>query len=578
MAMPKNMSADARREKGAAIVRRYREGQRYATNFHNRIDLLAPYVEGTRGNVQGQAAAGQALLSRMYDSEGISSADLAVRQIGSYLHGPGSKWLSLYDANPIVNEDDEAREWYEECRDRMLRIATAGGFHPESYECDMDWAVFGTGSMRAEERPLLPYESYRGFNGMRFTSFKAGRFIAFENGVGEVDESYTEIRKTARAAANLWGLENLPDLVRQAYQSERSDEFCFVQGIYPRSAADKDKGYGNTKMPFASCVAHLDSTQLVHESGYLEFPDMVPRWSRCSGEPYGRGLGEIALNSLITLNAATKHDLEAMMLRIKPPLAQRHDSVIGQKRFTPWGVTVVRVAPGEPVTNAMAPLVTNHGNYSFSQVDSQRLREQIRRIFYADMLEQLMALEGQQEMRVYVFQQKQNIVQKMLGPTYGRWEAEFGFPFVTRVFNVMYRAGAFSPPPDIVLELGGQPRVKFESPLARAQRMEETDAMSQAMADLQPIVELQLNEWKMTGRQPSQWALDAYNFDAFTETVNMNRGVPAAVTNSRKQIMALRQSRAIAEQKSQQSQQLMQLAEGAGKAAPALKLLEERGA
>ena len=189
-----------------------------------------------------------------------------------------------------------------------------------------------------------------------------------------------------------------------------------------------------------------------------------------------------------------------------------------------------------------------------------------------------MALEGQQEFRVYVFQQKMNIVQKMLGPTYGRWEAEFGIPWVARVFNMLYRSKALPQPPDILMEMGGQPKVRFESPLARAQRLEEIDAMNQAMQDLTPIVQLQLNEWKMTGRQPANWVLDSYDFDKYTEQINQNRGVPATATRSQREIMAIRQSRAEAEQQAAQQQQMAQLAEMAGQAAPMAKVLTEQKA
>jgi hypothetical protein len=559
---------------GKRVCQRFDDGVRYAANFRQRIDLLAPYIEPTRSGIQASQAPGEALMSRMYDSEGISAADLAVRQMGSYLHGPGSQWFSLEDENEFVNNQDEGREWYQDCRDRMLKQAAQGAFYPESYESDMDWIGFGTGLMRAEENPMLMGREQFGFRGVRFTHHKAGRFVVYENGIGQVDETYIELRKTARAAVDLWGYDKLPENIQEAYKNDKADEFRFIHGVSPRKQSEK--AYGKTAMPWASCYVHYDTKQVVSEGGYEEFPDCVPRWTRCHGEPYGRGLGEIALNTLITLNAATKHDLEAMALRIKPALAQRHDAVVGAKRLSPWGVTVVRVAPGENVQNAIAPIVTNMGNYSFSQIDAEKLKQMVRRIFYADMLEQLMALEGQQEMRVYVFQQKQNIVQKLLGPTYGRWESEFGIPIVARMFNVMLRANAFAPIPDIILEMGGQPKVRFESPLARAQRMEEIDGMNQAMQALMPIIQMQLNEWKMTGKQPQNWVLDGYDFDKYTEKINRNYGVPATVTRSNREIMAIRQSRAQAEQQQEIGQELMQTAEGIGKVAPALKALTDQ--
>src|SRR5262249_17024161 len=220
-------------------------------NFRDRIDLLAPYIEATRSNVQTRQAPGEALLSRMYDSEGISSADLAVRQMGSYLHGPGTRWFGLEDENPEVNMEDEAREWYEDCRDRMLKQASNGGFYPESYESDMDWIAFGTGDMMVERKPPVPGRPAAGFQGLRFTHHKAGRFVVFENGVGQVDEQYIELRKTAKAAVDLWGKDSLPEDVLMAYEHSKGREFRFIHGIYPRK--HEERTYGNNAMPWASC-------------------------------------------------------------------------------------------------------------------------------------------------------------------------------------------------------------------------------------------------------------------------------------------------------------------------------------
>src|ERR1043166_3453569 len=137
--MPKRQPDDLI-EIGKTVINRYDAGVRYAGNFRQRIDLLAPYIEATRSFVQSGQAPGQALLSRMYDSEGISAADLAVRQMGSYLHGPGSQWYSVEDENDAVNADDDAREWYEDCRDRMLKQAGNGGGFSQSLQTTKDRA------------------------------------------------------------------------------------------------------------------------------------------------------------------------------------------------------------------------------------------------------------------------------------------------------------------------------------------------------------------------------------------------------------------------------------------------------
>src|SRR5262249_12572021 len=127
-----------------------------------------------------------------------------------------------------------------------------------------------------------------------------------------------------------------------------------------------------------------------------------------------------------------------------------------------------------------------------------------------------------------------------------------------------------APVPDAILELGGQPRVRFNSPLARAQRMEEIDGMNAAMTALQPLAEMQLQEWKMTGRQPQNWVFDGYDFDKYRAQIDENYGVPAKVVRNTREIMAIRASRAQAEIQQQKTQEMQQMAQGLQQVSPLL--------
>lgn len=556
---------------GTRIKARYDDGKRMRSRFDSRVDLLAPYIEPTRSNVLTDQSPGAALMARTYDSEGIYAADLAVKEIGGYLHGPGSVWFSLQEEREELNREDDVREWLEESRDRMLKDLAASNFYADSFEADMDWIGFGTNSMKIEENPMLPYLEEFGYRGTRFHVDKIGRFVIYENARGEVDELYSEHSWNAQRAVDLFGEKNVPEKVLEALrQNNRTQQFKFVHGIYPRPQGEKGKTQAE-RMPFASTYIHYDSAEVVREGGYEEYPAVNTRWLRCFGEPYGRGLGEIALNNLITLNTHIKFDTEGLALAIKRPLLQRHDAVIGAKRLKPWGVTTVRVPFNSRLEEALRPLDMG-SDFRRTQVKADELRQSIRRIFWVDMLQQLMALEGQQEMRVYVFQQKQNIANKLLAPVYGRWESEFGNPMIGRYFNLLLRRGVFSPPPDILLEQGGRLNVRFESPLARAQRNEAIQAMQAAMADILPIAEAQ---FKLSGRTD---ILDNYDFDKFAMEINRNHSVPATIVRSAKEVAILRKSRAEAEAEAQMGQEAMMVAEGMGKAAPALKLLQDRKA
>jgi len=453
-----------------------------------------------------------------------------------------------------------------------LKDFSASNFYAEAYESDIDYLGFGgPSSMLVEERPILPHIEQNGYRGTRFTVDKVGRFVVHENGWLEIDEEYREFKLDAMAAVSRFGKDNIPDSVEAAYhKQDYTTQFKFIHGVYPRP--QNEKTYGNKKMPWASCYAEYATKEIVQESGYEEYPFLNPRWTRVPGEAYGRGLGEIALNDLITLNTAKKMSFEDWSLKIKPPILQAHDAVIGSLRLKPWGVTTVRLG-GRAIGDLIQPFQTG-SHPEISQIKEEELRRSIRQAFYVDQLRELLMIEGRKEMTAFEYLQKINLLNKILGPVYGRWESEFGNPLIARHFNLLYRRGVFSPPPDILVEQGGRIKVQFESPLARAQRMEEIQAMNQAMSEIAPIAEMQWKEAQITGRPVTQPILDGYDFDKYREHINKIHGVPATVTRSAKEVAVIRNSRAEAEQQAKAGQEAMMVAEGAGKVAPLLKVLQ----
>jgi hypothetical protein len=66
-------------------------------------------------------------------------------------------------------------------------------------------------------------------------------------------------------------------------------------------------------------------------------------------------------------------------------------------------------------------------------------------------------------------------MQRLLGPTLGRFQSEFLNPLIERVFGIMFRAGALLPPPDAIQE--AKMDIEYVGPLARSQRMEEAQAI-----------------------------------------------------------------------------------------------------
>jgi hypothetical protein len=154
-------------------------------------------------------------------------------------------------------------------------------------------------------------------------------------------------------------------------------------------------------------------------------------------------------------------------------------------------------------------------------------------------------------------QVRYELMQRLLGPTLGRFQSEFLNPLIERVFGIMFRADAFLPAPELLQ--GQSIDIEYVGPLARSQRMEEAVAVERLYQ-----LAVQLGQ-----ADPS--VMDILNND---EAVRMRAellGVPKSVLRGREEVDELRQARMEAQMMQQQMMMQQQQAEIAAKQSSALK-------
>src|SRR3546814_6098775 len=105
---------------------------------------------------------------------------------------------------------------------------------------------------------------------------------------GRIDIVHREYKLTAEAAAREFGEDKLPDGIRRKLRDKPDEEFKFLHAIYPRTPYAVGAKLAKN-LPFASCHVAMESKTILRESGYHEFPVVVPRWVRVPGSSYGVG-------------------------------------------------------------------------------------------------------------------------------------------------------------------------------------------------------------------------------------------------------------------------------------------------
>tara|TARA_R100000654_G_scaffold64106_1_gene91589 strand:- start:4279 stop:5892 length:1614 start_codon:yes stop_codon:yes gene_type:complete len=487
---------------------------------------ILDYVLPRKAEVSFVRAKGQKRTEVLYDSTAITAVNLLAASLQGTLTSPSLPWFSLKLRDAELNLDRDVQLYLEDTAKRMYNVFNESNFNTEVHEMYLDLVSIGTGALFVEE-------SKDGFRtgGIHFNALHIAEFYISENINGRVDTLYRKYKLSARQALQEFGEQNVGEKVLKAAKEKPDKEFNFIHGVEPTEDYERATGEVNTKLPFHSCHVCIEDKMKVKLGGYEEFPYLVPRWSKATGEIFGRSPSYNALPDIKTLNKAVEIGLKAWAKAIDPPLLVQDDGVIGRVRMTPGGISVVRN------DGAVKPLQIGT-NWQITDLKENQLRTAIRQAYYSDQLQ----LQDGPQMTATEVQVRYELMQRLLGPTLGRFQTEFLNPLIERVFGIMVRNNALTEQPEIAD--GATFDIEYVGPLARSQRMEEATAIDR-------VYQLVFN---VAQADPS--ILDIVDNDTAVRVRAELLGVPKTVLRSEEDVAAIRANRA----EQQQMQQEMQMA------------------
>lgn len=439
-----------------------------------------------KSNVNLQVTPGVSQTTDLYDAVGVHANELLASSMASSLTSPAIRWFSLHMRNPKIGKKRAVQRWLEEDANIVYHELRQSNFHSEIHEGYKDVAGLGTMAIFCEERK----RKLGRYNGIRFQALSIGEYACSENEEGRVDTLFRVFKLKRAAAVARWGKAKVSEKTRKLVQDKPDELIEILHAVYPRDGGDENAKLAK-RLPFASVYYETAEKHKLDEGGYHEFPYFVARWDKTSGEIYGRGPGHTALPNVKTLNKIQELFLKALAKVIDPPMKQRHNGVIGKVKLTPASLnTVMEMDDLQPIEFG--------SNFSVTYQEKGDLRQEIRHIFFWDQLQ----LQQGVQMTATEVERRFELMQRLLGPTLGRLEWEFLNPLIERVMNILYRAGELPPLPAELEEAAmmGQDSVdvRYEGPLARAQRGSEVGAIERTFAmvgSLQPLFPEIADNW-----------------------------------------------------------------------------------
>lgn len=533
----------------------------WKTHWQDCADL----TNTNRADYVVQRSPGMKRQSKIFDSTPAWALRQLQNGLHSYLTSPSVPWFALRTDSIQLNLNAQVRAWLDVATTVLFDLFSSPrhNFATMSDEMYGDDGCIGTGVMA-----VLPSSKSK----VLFSCRTLRECVIAESDEDKVDTLIRRWRYTAKQAVQAWGMAPVGDKVRKAFIDKPDTHFHFLHRARPRVNRDSARSDRKHKAWESLWVGEEDGN-IIDEGGYDEFPFMVPRFSKVTGEVYGRGATMQNLPDIKMLNEMVKTVLKAAQKIVDPPLQMPDDGFLMPIKTVPGGINYYR-AGGRP-TDRIEPIQTG-GNVEIGRELVNDLRQAIMRGHYADWFimpadMQDPASSGKGVTATYTVTKRDEML-RQASPLLARMNCEFTDPLITRCFNMLWRQskamrfgpGSPFPPPPAALA-GAQLRAEYVSPIAIAQKTSSLDSVQRVIQTAVGLLQI----------DPSVG--DVIDSEAILRLSGDDLNAPSVIFKTTEQIAALKAQRQQAEQQLNNHAGITSLAGAAKDGAGALQIMQAIG-
>lgn len=509
------------------------------TNWESHWLEVTEYVSPNKDNIYRYSRVpGEKKFNDLYDATGVHSNELLASALHSMLTNPSVPWFGLTTGDNNLDNRDDVRKWTQESVRLMHNIFNNSNFQTEIHEVFLDLTSVGTACIRTEDDDE---------DVLRFHSDHISQVFVGENHKGKIDTVLRCFKMTLSQIIDKWGKEKFAEIYPGSQMNNLHDEVEIVHAVGARNDYDSNK-LNPTNKPFYSTYVLKEKAAILSEGGFDEFPYAVPRWTKISGEMYGRSPAMKALPDIKMINQMMKVTLRAAQKIVDPILLLPDDGVVLPFKSSPGAINYYRAGSQDQIR----PLETG-SRIDFGYQVMEDVRTRIRSAFFID---QLQLREGPQMTATEVMQRTEEQL-RLLAPVLGRLHHELLAPLIDRCFGILYRKKILPPAPEILQ--GRKVDVQFSSMIARAQKTAELEGFNRFLSFAGPIL------------QVSPDAADNIDSDGGLRYIANKLDLPHEFIRDSVELKKLREARAQAAQEAATQQQQMAQAEVVNKVAPAMQ-------
>ena len=530
---------------GRDRIKKFTPLQQERATLYNVFDLIDKFIVPAKGRLytRNDENAIEWRYRERYDDTAVVAAQTLASSIFSAVTNPAHKWFEFRFKDDKLNSIKEAAEWLYNAEQTVWTAIKESNFNTEGSEFFVNDVSFGTA--------LLTHLQQRGEFSFKNLDIKGALFT--EDFFHRANGLFLEVEKTAEQLVQEFPI-NCPDEIR--VQADSPDKSIIkhevIHAIYPELDNFSNSTYkylAPQNRPYQEVFVLKSDGTILNDtpSGYYEFPVYVLRWGQAAGSKFGYSPGQIALNTVLTLNQLIELILRSGEKAVDPPILTLDRGVIGDPDLRAGGRTNVRDM------GAMAPF-DSRARLDIGELQRQELVQSINRTFYIDQLQ----LKESPAMTATEVNVRYELMQRLIGPPVARIKTDFLDPLLSRSFFILYREGRIDPPPKILSDYGAQYDIEYIGAWSRSQKMDEVMAIEGALASIAQLASI----------DPE--VLDGVDMAQAGRDLALLRGLPPKYLRTDKQIQQIQEQRA-------QQQQLQAMMEMLKTGASAMKDVSDSG-
>lgn len=510
---------------GEMVVRKHERMRGSRVNWDSHWDEVAEYIIPRKDDIYGVRVRGEKKHNSLFTSVSVQANEELAAALHGMLTNPSSVWFGLSTGDKDLDRQKEVAKWLEDTTAKMISVFNTSNFQTEVHQNYLDLGSFGTTILRVEEDDDTV---------VRFSARPIYEAYIDENYKGMVDTVSYEYKKTLRAIRQEFGMEPFekdPELMTMLLNDPQK-EMVVIHLVMPREDFAVHKLDSGSR-PYMSVHVIKETYAVIKESGFFENPYIVPRWTKISGEIYGRSPGMKALSDIKMINAMQKVIIQGAQKVIDPVLQAPDDGVLLPLRTAPGSINYYRAGSKDRIE----PLNTG----SRPDIGEALVRDVEEKIKKAYFIDQLQIRQADRMTATEVMQRREEQL-RMLGPILGRQHFEFLKPLVDRVFGVMSRANMFEDAPAAIQDIDLE--VRYTSQIARVQETSDADSLTRVFGLISPLA----------SAQPQ--ILDNFSGDDIVRILSNKFKLPADYLNSEEAVTEKREAMAQAANQQAETQQL----------------------